>query len=198
MAELTAALRPSTEPSPEVSNIEEKIAKLSKEQQQDIDIKAAQLNTEGSKSQYRCMAGIKAKIENLKVKIDEILMKKTSGPEDNLYQVIDDLKTDCQGVESDCEERIFVILKADSDPKFGWQAATLYEEQKRLDKKNPEAGKLFDRMLLKAKRGKTTGTSRFQSKPFRGGLSALGRNRGENRHRFLWCTKLQYANDIKG
>ena len=175
VAEIAAALHPTNEAGS--SSIEEKIAKLSKDQQQDIDIKAAQLNTEGSRCQFRCMAGIKAKVENLRLKIDDILVKRTNGPEDPVYQAVDDLKGDCQGVEADCDERIFLILKADSDPRFGWQAATLYEEQKRLDKKNPEAGKLFDRMLAKAKQAKKTGTGRAQSKPFRGG-PASGRNRG--------------------
>ena len=86
------------------TNLDDKLAKLTKEQSQDIDIKAAQLNIEGSKSQYRCMAGIKAKVENLKVKIDKVLVKKTAGPEDPVYRAVDDLKSDCKGIEDDCDE----------------------------------------------------------------------------------------------
>ena len=72
----------------------------------------------------------------------------------------------------------------------------MYEEQKRLDKRNPEAGKLFDKMLLKAKQAKKASTSLYGRKPFRNGPGATpGRSRGSGRHNLKNLEKFKSNTD---
>ena len=85
----------------------------------------------------------------------------------------------------DADDRIDLIFKADTEPKYGWKAITALDEKKKLSSKDPEKDKAFAACLKKvqdADKKATKSHSQSQGRSFRGapggnpGYSSSGRD----------------------
>ena len=161
----------------EASNpvISSELSDLKKQQQQlQIETKANTLSSSGAQSQYRAFASISVKIQNATEALDDLLLTKAS-PDDDDYKSIHAVKEMIQSAASEAEERISLIFKADSIPKHGWKALTVFEEKKRLQSNketSAETDKAFASCVKQVqeeqKKSKpTSSASSSSSRPFR-------------------------------
>ena len=100
--------------------------------------------------------------------MDDFLLA-SSSPEDETYAALSPIKSLLLEAISDADERINLIRKADSDPRYGWKAITAFEEKQKLDTKDPEKEKVFAACLKKVQEAekKTAKSSSSASRPFR-------------------------------
>ena len=146
-----------------------------KKQQQilQIETKANALTSAGAQSQYRAFASISMKIQNATEALDDLLLTK-SGPDDDDYKSIHEVKKMIESAATEAEERISLIFKADSIPKCGWKALTVFEEKKRLQStdSSAETDKAFASAVKQVqddqkKSRQPSSSSRSASRPFR-------------------------------
>ena len=131
------------EPTEASSSIATELSELKKQQQLlQIETKAATLSSTGAQSQYRAFATIKMKMENAAESLEEFLLTRPS-PDDEVYKAISPIRDEIKVAAADAESRIGLIFKADSEPKVGWKAITMFEEKQRQKEKDPEADKVF-------------------------------------------------------
>ena len=139
-----------------------------KQQLLDIENKAATMKTAGAQSQYRCLAGIKRRISNSLVQIDELMLSLDT-PEDPMYQQLSGIKEEMAKAEEDASDRISLLFKADEDPKVGWPALTILDKKRSMEKSNPETDKLFASCVKQVQEAKKPRLNEYQAgkRPFR-------------------------------
>ena len=149
-----------------------------KQEQLLIETKAAALNSNGAQSQFRCVANLMSTMKKALLRSEEALLMFES-PEDEIYQAFSPICDDLKKGIAEAEERLDLITKADSDPKAGWKALTLFDGKRKSGKMDPENEKLFSTCLKEAqddsrRKSKPTYTSSSysQRKPFRSGPGA--------------------------
>ena len=113
-----------------------------KQQILDIETRAASMKTAGAQSQYRCLAGIKRRISNSLLHLDELMLSLDS-PEDPIYAQLSGIKSELSKAEDDASDRISLLFKADEDPKVGWPALTILDKKRAMEKSDPETDRLF-------------------------------------------------------
>jgi hypothetical protein len=120
----------------ELKEIKEKQKDLSAEQ------KIASLKTPGAQSQFRCISKMSVKLDSSIVKVDDLMLSQDS-PEDPTYKALASIREGLAEAKEIASDRADMILRADVDPKNGWQALTLYEEKKRQGSQDKEKDKIF-------------------------------------------------------
>ena len=150
------------------SNSAVELQELRRQQQElTIENKAASLSSSGAKSQYRCLASINLNLNQATEAIDELLISRPS-PDDPIYQALSPIRISVSAASDAAAERIDLIFKADLDPKIGWKALSLFEEQKRQPTSDPEKCKAWASCLKTVQdTQKKSSRPSQQSEPFR-------------------------------
>ena len=133
-----------------------------------IETKAASISSPGGQSQYRSIAALSMKLSNALEDIDDLMLTRPS-PDDDVYKSLSQIKEKIIDANSDATQRIDLIFKAESDPKLGWKAVSLYEEKERLGTKDPEKDKAFQSCLKQVQEAHKKATSHRSTsyRPFR-------------------------------
>ena len=138
---------------------------LRKQQQElAIETKASSLSSDGAKTQYQCLASINLNLNQAVEAINELLISRPS-PDNSVYQALNPICTKVSAAADIASERIDLICKADSEPKIGWKAISLYEEKKRQPSSDPEKNKIWASCLKAVQEQKKT--VRSPQQPFR-------------------------------
>ena len=116
-----------------------------------------------------------SRMKNALLRTEEALLLLDS-PEDEIYQAFSPVRDELKKGITEAEERLELITKADSDPKTGWKALTIFDGKKKSGKMDSENEKLFSTCLKEAQddtRRKAkpaySSSSYSQRKPFRSG-----------------------------
>merc|ERR1712029_532722 len=91
---------------------------------------------------YRSLANIRLKVSNAVEALDDFLLCFSSS-EDETYKAISPIKSTLEEAVGEADDRINLIFKADTEPKYGWKAITAMEEKKKLSSSDPEKDKAF-------------------------------------------------------
>ena len=145
-----------------------------------IENKSSSLSTPGGRSQYRCIANLQLDIANALDVIDSSIASQIS-TENPLHAAVTLARNHLSSAAARAEDRIDLILLADSDPRHGWKALNLYEEKQRQPISNPEKMKVWNTCIKAAQESskpKPAKSDNYQ-KPFR---SSPGSNPGRNHH----------------
>ena len=138
-------------------------------QQLEIESKANSLGSPGAQSQYRAMANIQLKISYAVEALDDFLLSTSSSPDDDIHKGICPVKEILQNAIADASLRMYLIGKADANPKHGWKAITVYEEKQRQEINDPEKEKDFNQALKKVqdadKKKPSTSSKSFRFPP---------------------------------
>ena len=166
-----------------------------KQQQILIDTRANTLTSAGAQSQYRSLANIRLKVSNAVEALDDYLLTFSSS-EDDAYRAITPIKASLEEALGDADDRIDLIFKADTEPKYGWKAITALEEKKKLSSKDPEKDKAFAACLKKvqdADKKTSKSFSQSQNKSFRnppGGNPGYSSSGGDSVFQVVLAAKL--------
>ena len=119
-----------------------------------VEKRVSSLKTEGAQSQYRTIAKMGLKLQAAAEKLDELSLS-LEDTEDPLYRALAEIREDVSGAQEIGQERLDLIVRADSEPEFGWKAITKFEQAIQNSKSsNPEREKLFSECVRKVKEEK--------------------------------------------
>ena len=125
-----------------------------------IEKRVSALKTEGAQSQYRAIARIGLKLKAATEKLDELSLS-LEDTEDPFYGALAEIREDISAANDISQERLDLIVRADSEPEFGWKAITKYEQAIMNNKSpNPEREKLFSECVKKVREEKKKKTSK--------------------------------------
>ena len=128
-----------------------------------IDSQSAAMLSPGGKSQFRYLAKIQLFVNNAL----EALNNLENGQGD-----VTSVREHIQSAASLASERLDLVIRADADPKFGWKALSLYEEQQRQsnsvrNNSDPEFNKSWANCLKKAQELPKKNPPKVDRPPFR-------------------------------
>ena len=95
-----------------------------KQQQLLIDTRANTLSSAEAQSQYRSLANIRLKVSNAVEALDDYLLCFSSS-EDEMFKAISPIKSTLEEAVGEADDRINLIFKADTEPKYGWKVKTV-------------------------------------------------------------------------
>ena len=140
-----------------------------KQDELDIQTKAASLKSAGGQSQFRSVATLRLHMKNAQTRLEDALLLLDS-PDDPLFAALTPVREDIGKAISEAEDRMDLITRADADPKLGWRALSVYENRQKTSKLDPEKEKIFSSCLKEVQEDakKKASTSGYK-KPFRPG-----------------------------
>ena len=141
-----------------------------KQDQLDIQTKAAALNSSGGQSQFRSVATLRLHMQNALNRLDDVLLLFDS-PEEPIFNALTPVREDISKAISEADDRLDLITRADADPKLGWRALSIYESRQKTSKLAPEKEKVFSSCLkeVQEEAKKKTQPPLYAKKPFRSG-----------------------------
>ena len=113
-----------------------------KQDELDIQTKAASLKSSGGQSQYRSVAKLRLHMKNALSRLDDALILFDS-PEDPIYNALTPVRDDIDKAIAEADDRLDLISRADADPKLGWRALSIYENKQKTSRLDPEKEKIF-------------------------------------------------------
>ena len=140
-----------------------------KQDQLDIQTKAASLKSSGGQSQYRSVASLQLHMKNALNRLQDVLLLLDS-PDDPIFCALAPVQEDISKAISEADDRLDLITRADADPKCGWRALSVYENRQQSSKLDPEKEKIFSSCLKEVQEETKKKALTFSyKKPFRSG-----------------------------
>ena len=140
-----------------------------KQDELDIQTKAASLKSSGGQSQYRSVAKLKLHMKNAISRLEDALILFDS-PDDPIYSALTPVREEIGKAIAEADDRLDLITRADADPKLGWRALSIYENKQKTSTLDPEKEKIFSSCLKEVQEeSKKKATSSGYKKPFRPG-----------------------------
>ena len=186
---VSTALMPLQQQLKKLSNPANDVSQLQHLRQQqkqlEIETKSASLTSPGAQSQFRCLANIQLSLNNAMEGLDDILPKF----EDGAAELFSDVRDQISSASEQATDRIEMIFKADSDPKIGWKALSIYEEKRKSTISDPEKHKMWASCLKAASDAQKKSTTKNDRQPFRsqpGWQSGRSSYQGQNAIYFIF------------
>ena len=163
-----AAISPTAPAAADIGNgMSHAIQKLQRGHEElSVEKRVSSLKTEGAQSQYRTIARMGLKLQAAAEKLDELSLS-LEDTDDPLYRALSEIREDVSGAQEIGQERLDLIVRADSEPEFGWKAITKFEQAIQNGKSsNPEREKLFSECVRKVKEEKKKKPSKVTASQF--------------------------------
>ena len=164
---VSSALMPLQQQLKKLSNPVNDVSQLQllrqQQKQLEIETKSASLTSPGAQSQFRCLANIQLSLNNAIEGLDDVLPKF----EDGAAELFSDIRNQISSAAEQATDRIEMIFRADSDPKIGWKALSIYDEKRKASTDDPEKLKMWTSCLKAASDAQKKSTSKNDRQPFR-------------------------------